>query len=376
MKKSYIKLLIFNIVIFTILFLNSFIWSILNYYNMLLLTIILIVIFKLIFGTEKNRHRYDKEIVLNIIIIFLVFIICFYLLGLIIGFTKTNIIYGFNAFARMILPYILIVLLKEYLRYQSLVKAGKSKFLTIIICIMFIFWDITNQINIGLLDTGYKIYIFFTTILLPAISKNITSGYIAKRVGYIPNILWILLYELYSILLPIVPNSGIYIKSMIDFLYPLFIGYNVFYFFLRKERKVPVGKGKKAEIISMPFCVIFISILVYFTSGFFKYYAITIGSGSMQPNINIGDIVIINQKYDISKLKTDDIIAYEYENKIVIHRLVKIEKVTEKDYYYYTKGDANNAIDNYVIHEDMIIGKVEQKLPYIGYPTIWLNEIK
>ena len=96
----------------------------------------------------------------------------------------------------------------------------------------------------------------------------------------------------------------------------------------------------------------------------------------MKPNINIGDIVIINQKYDHNKLKIDDIIAYEYENKIIIHRLVKIEKVTENEYYYYTKGDANNAIDNYIIHDNMIKGIVKQKIPYLGYPTIWLNEIK
>ena len=127
MKKSYIKLLIFNIIIFTILFLNSFIWSMLNYFNMLLLTTALIIIFKLLFGIEKNRHRHTKDIILNIIIIFLTFIISYYLIGIIIGFTKTNIIYGFTTFTKVIFPYIILVLLKEYLRYQSLVKAEKSR---------------------------------------------------------------------------------------------------------------------------------------------------------------------------------------------------------------------------------------------------------
>jgi signal peptidase I len=96
----------------------------------------------------------------------------------------------------------------------------------------------------------------------------------------------------------------------------------------------------------------------------------------LKPNINIGDIVIINQKYDNSKLKINDVIAYEYENKIIIHRLVKIEKVTKTEYYYYTKGDANNAMDNYIVYENMIKGIVEEKIPYLGYPTIWINRIK
>ena len=42
---------------------------------------------------------------------------------------------------------------------------------------------------------------------------------------------------------------------------------------------------------------------------------------------------------------------------------------------FYTKGDANHDIDNYKITEDMIIGTVNVKIPYIGYPTVWLNEL-
>ena len=58
MKKGNYKLLLFLIFMITILFLNSFISSILNYFNMLFFCLILAFLFKYVFGFEKDRHRY------------------------------------------------------------------------------------------------------------------------------------------------------------------------------------------------------------------------------------------------------------------------------------------------------------------------------
>ena len=93
----------------------------------------------------------------------------------------------------------------------------------------------------------------------------------------------------------------------------------------------------------------------------------------MTPNIHKGDIVIIDQKFDHEKIEAGDVIAYRHEKIIVVHRVY--EKLKVNDYYvFYTKGDANDNIDNLVIEDDMIIGKVRYKIPYIGYPTVWFNK--
>jgi len=375
MKKSYIKIFIYCVLALLILFINSFVLNILTYYKMIILLIILLIVFKLLFGFEKDRHRYYKDVIMNILIIILTFFIIYYLLGLIIGFVRMTNYYNYNSFIKLILPYVVIVCLKEYLRYQLLTKSKDIKILNILILILFIMFDITNDINIRLLDTGYKKFIFISIVLLPSISKNIVANYISKNVGYKPNILWITIFELYSSLIPIVPNTGIYISSIISFLFPLIILYNVYNFFEKRKKRIPLSNDNDLNLVSLYFSMLFIGILIYFTSGYFKYYIIAIGSGSMMPDINIGDVVILNQKYNLDKLEIGDIIAYEYEKKIIVHRLMKIDKHNNKK-YYYTKGDANNAIDNYIIYEDTIKGKVVYKIPYIGYPTVWLSELK
>ena len=87
MKKSHIKLIIFNLILILFLILNNFILNILNYKNQVLLFVILIISFKILFGFEKDNRRYFKDIIFNILIILLSFFIIFYLLGLVIGYS-------------------------------------------------------------------------------------------------------------------------------------------------------------------------------------------------------------------------------------------------------------------------------------------------
>ena len=113
--------------------------------------------------------------------------------------------------------------------------------------------------------------------------------------------------------------------------------------------------------------------MIYFYSGYFRYYAIAIASGSMSPKIKKGDVVIVDQEYSYKDLEKGQVIAYQRNNVIVVHRIEK--KVHFGDsYVYYTKGDANDNVDDFVIEEDMMIGTVKYKISYIGYPTIWINE--
>ena len=58
---------------------------------------------------------------------------------------------------------------------------------------------------------------------------------------------------------------------------------------------------------------------------------------------------------------------------MVVHRIINILE-ENGEYYIYTKGDANVSPDNYAVEESMIMGTVVVKIPYVGLPTVWLNE--
>ena len=117
MKKGYKRLLIFEIIMFLVLILNSFVWNILKEYNMIIFLIISIIIFKMLVGIEKDRHRYTKDIIFNILIFLLISFLIYYIFGMIIGFYKIDNYFNLYGIKTFILPLILSIILKEYLRY-------------------------------------------------------------------------------------------------------------------------------------------------------------------------------------------------------------------------------------------------------------------
>ena len=307
-------------------------------------------------------------------IILLSFFFIYYLLGIVIGFVKTANYLNVYGLTNFIVPYILVIILKEFLRYQILSK-DNNKVVIVCSCLLFIIFDIIVNISMNRIVSYHDAILFILINVFPIISKNIACSYISLKVGYKPNLLWVLVMDLYGSILPIVPNLGVYLTTMLNFLLPIFLIYNVYTFFDNRKRKVPSRHNRKIDLVMVPVLLLFIAMIIYFTSGKFKYYAIAIATGSMTPNINLVDVVIINQKYDLKKLKVGQVIAYKYKDRIIVHRLVEIEDAGDET-YYYTKGDANNAKDDYIIYEDTILGMVNKKVPYIGLPTVWLSELQ
>lgn len=375
MKKSYKKLIIFDIILAIILILNSFILNILgNYYYMDIFLVLLLIIFRFIFGFEKDRHRYIKDIIINMTIIFMISFIIYYIFGIFIGFYKPNNFFTFYGIRTFIVPYIVMIIAREYLRLQILNKTDKSKILTVITCILFIALELSVAFANSTFNTNYNIFIFIALTVLPVISNNIVCTYIAKKVGYKPNIFWLLITGLYSVALPIVPNVGPYIQSLIKFLFPFVLMFNVYSFFEKRARDVPISYVKKRIYIEIPILALIVFTLAYFVSGYFRFYAIAIATGSMYPNIKVGDVVIVDQHKDYKDLKVGEVIAYKYGKVVIVHRLCDIV-VIKGDYYFYTKGDNNENKDNYIIYPDTIMGNVKVKIPYIGLPTVWLNQL-
>lgn len=89
----------------------------------------------------------------------------------------------------------------------------------------------------------------------------------------------------------------------------------------------------------------------------FGYTFFEVATASMSPNIEIGDVVIVEITKDV---KENDIIVYKDEESIITHRLIK---KTENE--LIAKGDANNSEDK-PIKEDMLLGRVINIIPRLG----------
>ena len=378
--KSYYTVFLVETVIMFLVILNSFNSILSNVYVLPFILFICDVIFFFVLGFEKTNKRLNKIVDFDIFMFSMVFLILYYLFGIIIEYAKSNnylTLYGLTVF---IIPTILKIIFKEHLRNSLLTKSGDNKFLIIYSVILFIMIDILPALSILNMSNMHDVFIFTALVLLPSITVNAVATYINIKVGYMPVIIYLLIFSLYQYVVPIVPNTSEYLKAIIDFILPILI--------LFKVRKI-VNKYydedeeidrnyKKSSIILLIIPIILTIIIIYFVSGYFRYYALAIASGSMHPVFDRGSVVVteqVNDKYDnYNKLKEGEIIAFKAEKNIVVHRLIRIVNIGD-EVYYYTKGDANEEEDNYLIKKENIIGIVKFKIPYIGYPTVLFSEI-
>lgn len=89
------------------------------------------------------------------------------------------------------------------------------------------------------------------------------------------------------------------------------------------------------------------------------YGVLEVISGSMEPKISIGDMVIIDTK--IKDYKVKDIVTFkDINDSFVTHRIVEI-----KDDEIITRGDANNTIDD-AIKKEQIVGRYVYKINGLG----------
>lgn len=93
------------------------------------------------------------------------------------------------------------------------------------------------------------------------------------------------------------------------------------------------------------------------------YQSLLVQSGSMEPSIMTGDIIVIQSQPDY---QINDVVTFKNNSNLVVtHRIIEIQNNEEKR--YMTKGDANRSEDEDVISKSQIIGKVVFVAPKLGY---------
>lgn len=93
-------------------------------------------------------------------------------------------------------------------------------------------------------------------------------------------------------------------------------------------------------------------------------------SGSMQPLVRIGDVVLIQSDPDPDRLTVGSIITFDdpdLPGRLVTHRLVAIHD----DGMLTTRGDANADADPTPVHRDAVQGMGRVLVPSVGLPMAW-----
>ncbi len=368
MKRSYIKIIIIELLSLIALISCLLLTKELNLSLILIILAITLILIILAVGYEPNNQVYQKDMIMSTVILLIIYYLIIYLLGIRIGFIKSIYSHTILALLKNIVPLSIILIFIELIRYEIITKGSKNKIIVTLSIIIFVLLDIilvSNKYDVFQLEDIFQIIML---VALPSIFKNSYLSYITYKLGYKVPIIYVLTKTIPIYIIPIYPDLGVYLEAILD----IFLSTTLFLIIfnsLSKKKRIEL-KDIRLNYIYVP-VIVLLSVIVLLNSGLFTYSSITVATTSMQPKINRGDIIISKKLSKKNIIEVGDVIVYKSgNNQLIVHRVVKIK---DKN-HYYTKGDNNNTIDQDIVSKNNVIGKAKVKIPLLGMPTIWIKE--
>ena len=364
-------------ILYIIFYKTTLITQMLKYENLItsLFLITLTFISYLLLGYKKTKENLKRKKIFGLILYeIIIYFFVYYGSGILFGFQ--NNIYSLkikNIILNIITPTIIIIS-SEILRNIIIQSNKDKKIVIILITILYAILELMSTINYYHMETPLGLFKLVACGLIPLLSKHSMLSYLTYYTGLKNSLIYRLIFTLYIYFVPILPNLGDYLTCITEMVFPFVIFITTTNIVTKHEYVEAEIKEKKFGLSDAIITVIFLVVLSV-VGGVFNYKLISIASNSMNPVIYRGDSVLI-EKYDGNKeYKVDDIISFEYCGRTTVHRIVSIEEIDGVK-YYHTKGDNNDSEDATLVPVNNVYGKVKFKIPYIGYPSVIISDIR
>ena len=272
-----------------------------------------------------------------------------------------------------------IELSRAYFIKKGVMATRNTTLIIGLVALLFMLINISRGNLIGLnLGDQATIAQFIGESIVPIFAMSLLASYLAYLGGAAAAIAYLGIIQGFQWLSPVLPNLSWSLTALIGLIGPI-VG------FLLIQNTVQAAQEKsfrskrkkmnaKDPAISWTAIAIICMIFIFFSFGMFGVQPTVIYSGSMQPEMDIGDVVIITETL-IDEIKEGDIIQYRSpENNNVIHRVYEIYNESGTP-LFITKGDANSNPDEIPILPEQITGKAVFTIPKLGWIPIIIKSL-
>ena len=298
------------------------------------------------------------------------FLMLLYLSGLYFGFYKPINYLSWNTFWQYILPITVIVISSEVIR--RILCAQNDRVVDVFGYWIGVLSEVLIVSSLARVNNFNRFMDLVGMTLFPAITANLLFHYLSKRYGCYPNLVYRLVTTLYVYFVPYVPSIPDSLLSFIMLLLPLAVW---MFLDLLYERKRKFARHRKPIVsyILIGLTVVLMLSLVMLISNRFQFCSLVIATESMTGEINKGDTVVF-ETYDGEVILLGQVVVFEQNDSLFVHRVVDIKHING-EMQYFTKGDANDDLDVGYRTVSDIVGMVKFKIPYLGYPTLWMRSL-
>ena len=380
MKKRDIKLYGLELLIIVIFFFALFASNILDRMVIAVLSLLLFVIVTINLKKKGIISIYDKQVTIAMVMFGLLYVGVFYLLGVHFGFYQSKIVLSMWSIIRYIIPISMTIICSEFIRHKFLVQKRKLDIMgtkidlsIALTYIGMVLIDLVIYTGVYHLDTLDDFLTALGFVLFSSMSCNLLYNYTSIRFGAKPVIVYRLITSLFVYIIPFTPDVYLFFRTFLRMVYPYLIFVVLEKQFSNSNFEIAL-KDKKKSIIETSVVLVITSLIVALVSCKFTYGILVVGSRSMTGSINIGDAVVYTSKDRASKPVKGDVIIFDKNGTKMVHRVISVNNYNGQ-IRYYTKGDANSTMDEGFVTDSNLIGVVNFKIKYIGYPTLWVREL-
>lgn len=294
--------------------------------------------------------------------------------GIVFGFGKSP--YDRSAYALLMhIPGVFIPMIGREFARSYLVNSLKSKKKAIYVVFIIFLLTLTNMsfnrfTGITSLISGLEL---LGSHLGPELANNIFATYLVYLGGPIASIVYLGFTQVVHFITPYLPNLTWIISALVGVLLP--ISFMMILSSLNNSMSKRVKEYQKESPIGWILTSIISILIIWFSLGVFSIYPSVIVTGSMEPRIKPGDIILVKRITDmegVAGLGVDDVIQFRRDDILISHRIVEIQN-NDETLEFITKGDNNPSIDKQRVKPEDIKGIVDQVVPKVGLPTLFLR---
>lgn len=269
------------------------------------------------------------------------------------------------------------LLCREYIRSYILctfcIKPNLKIFasLTMLFTIMELnYSDLNQTLSLKVLT------IFFAEEAGPILCQNIMLSYFALYGGVTAAAIYIGIITLFHWTSPILPVLNWLADGAIGILVPIFALATILKKYETAHKVQRQQELKISEVIKWALTGVVSIGLIWFVVGVFPMVPSVIVTGSMEPMIYPGDIIILKQIQSVEQienLKKGDVIQFQRDEIRITHRIISVRKDKLGNLSFKTKGDNNSAADSRIVKPNDIKGTLTMVIPKLGYPSLLLK---
>lgn len=326
---------------------------------------------------DRINFKNSYEVLSIVIVNSFIYVGIYLLLGLFLGYANnllgtSGVMLYINLF-RLISNIIVISYLKHI--YINQVKEAKENKRLFIYILLFSLLEL-NPLKI--ISSFSSFSLLLTFLLIDFVSIFVMSAitiYLVYKAGFSIVLVFLFITKLPMAVLKVLPKTDSTMMMILTVCLGLITYLTVEY---KLDRISVVNKRKnysrsKANLFYYAVVLLSSIFITLFSLGAFAIVPISILTNSMYPEILPGDLVLVDKRIKDKSLEVGTIIQYRKGDISIVHRIIEIvDNAGEKQ--YVTKGDNNISKDLKPVLEEDIMGTVNHKISYFGYPSYLINK--